>query len=73
MQRRLRYASRNIGSRSTVSALALIGGGLTKPGSIESDEKREAAVSYYESNYTIRSHRKPRLTRRAVSFGLRCL
>src|SRR5215203_3336476 len=28
MQRRLRYASRNIGSRSTVSALALIGGGF---------------------------------------------
>src|SRR3954462_10244258 len=28
MQRRLRYASRNIGSRSTVSALALMGGGF---------------------------------------------
>ena len=28
MQRRLRYASGNIGSRSTVSALALIGGGF---------------------------------------------
>ena len=29
---------------------------VTKPDSIESDEKREAAVSYYESTYTIRSH-----------------